>query len=104
MDWEDISRQAQQAVINSIPTEWLLPTTFIPSTQSDVSEVVQKSGILSKKQLEITSKDVFGLAKEISDGVLTSYEVTEAFCARAAIAHQLVRRPSRIVRLSAFDN
>src|ERR1700761_6288116 len=92
--WQSISHRKKQEQLSRIPKEYLLPGEY--TDQINFLGVPRSCGLLTKKQLEVTENyDATALAKEIKDGRLTSVEVTEAFCKRAAIAHQLVF-PSRL--------
>ncbi|KAJ9609603.1 hypothetical protein H2200_005931 [Cladophialophora chaetospira] len=74
LDWQQIASTAQQSVINSIPAKWRLPQTLDPSLTD----------------LDITEQTASELVAQLREGKLSSVEVTEAFCGRAAIAHQCV--------------
>ncbi|EFW18828.1 hypothetical protein D8B26_005627 [Coccidioides posadasii str. Silveira] len=104
--FKEISRQKLAQLDSKIPKEWRLPAKWIPAgmhspeesvanTKYDainVMDIPRQCGLLSTKQLEITEKwDVKGLLGEMASGRLTVTEVCEAFCKRAAIAHQLTR-------------
>lgn len=87
--WQTKVARKQLAVKAAIPSEWLLPSTVVIS--SNVLKIPRQCGILSEKELEITeSYDAKHLLKMLSTGALSSAEVTAAFCKRAAIAQQLV--------------
>lgn len=85
--WETIAAERQKAVIDSIPSEWRLPQKI---TASNVRHIPRECGLLTARQLEITEKTASELVVDLAARKLTSVEVTTAFCARAAIAHQLV--------------
>lgn len=87
--WKQISTSAQQALLDSIPAKWRLPTRPDPS-QTDVRSIPRDCGLLTQRQLEITDQNASELVPQLLAGSLSSVEVTEAFCARAAIAHQCV--------------
>lgn len=89
-NWAVISKQVQESVLNSIPAPWKLPPQFQVAPGANISTVIPDNGLLTPEQLDITSKDCFQLAADVREGRLTAYKVTEAFCARAALAHQLV--------------
>ena len=89
MDVTSICHQAQQGVLDAIPEKWRIDVQKF-KVNIDSRDVPAKSGILSSKQLEITEQNATVLLKRTHTGRLTSLEVTEAFCARAAIAHQMV--------------
>ena len=53
--------------------------------------VPYESGIMTPEELAWTEKDATELLRLLSKGELKSYDVTLAFCKRAAIAQQVVR-------------
>lgn len=57
---------------------------------TNVMDVPHQSGIMTTKELEITEMDATSLLELMASGQLKSYDVTLAFCKRAAIAQQLV--------------
>lgn len=81
-------KQAEQA--SRIPKEWRLKS--LPDKGVlDVRHIPKQSGILSARELEITETyDAVELADKIRRRDYSCYEVTLAFCKRAAIAQQLV--------------
>ncbi|KAJ5907333.1 Amidase [Penicillium taxi] len=94
--WEVLVQKKQADEAAKIPAEWRLPAEFtkdISETEStNVLDVPRRCGILSEKQLDITEKnDATSLLEKIHRGELSAYEVTEAFCIRAAIAQQVTR-------------
>jgi hypothetical protein len=88
--WQSIATKAQSAVITAIPSKWKLPAGIPRPGQTNVLDVPETCGILSPKQLEITSLTASELVTKLRTAELSAVVVTEAFCARAAIAHQLV--------------
>lgn len=84
---QEIAAKAQQGVLDSIPAKWKLPQIEI---MSNVMEIPKSCGILTSKQIEVTEQTATELLEKLANGSLSSVEVTEAFLARAAIAHQLV--------------
>ncbi|CAK7202871.1 hypothetical protein SEUCBS139899_005598 [Sporothrix eucalyptigena] len=89
MDWENIAAASQAAVRQAIPSKWQLPAP-IEASVTDVTGVPRSCGLLTEQQLFLTEQTADVLVKQLQTGELTSVEVTEAFCARAAIAHQVV--------------
>ncbi|KAK2595670.1 hypothetical protein QQS21_006643 [Conoideocrella luteorostrata] len=89
MSWEEAARAAQQSVIDSIPSHWRIAPEIQSAKPTNVSRVIEDKGLLNAKQLEITSKDGTDIVQLIRDGVYTAVDVADAFCARAALAHQL---------------
>ncbi|EXJ89088.1 hypothetical protein A1O3_02152 [Capronia epimyces CBS 606.96] len=90
MQWSKVAEEAQNTVLDAIPTAWrLAPTSKPKSPAASVIHVPRDCGVLTPKQIEITEQSLVALTEKIARRELTSVEVTEAFCARAAIAHQL---------------
>ena len=88
MDWETACSNAQSSVLASIPKKWILPS--VDKTITDVTSIPRTCGLLTPEQLTITELTATALLKKLHSGELTSVEVTEAFCGRAAVAHQVV--------------
>jgi hypothetical protein len=92
--WTEAVKQKQAEVASQIPTAWRLPAEYTDISQTkstNVLDVPHRCGLLSPKQLEITEKyDATALLEKIHSQELSAYEVTEAFCIRAAIAQQVV--------------
>ncbi|KIW63313.1 hypothetical protein, variant [Phialophora macrospora] len=89
MAWQQVAAKAQAEVRASIPEKWRLAPS-VKYDKPDATAIVQNCGILTPRQLEITSLGVTELVTRMKQRTLTAVETTEAFCARAAIAHQLV--------------
>ncbi|EME42792.1 hypothetical protein DOTSEDRAFT_173217 [Dothistroma septosporum NZE10] len=88
--WKDISKKAQQKVIDDIPLEWRVPTNRLPRYEvKDVTGFPAKSGLLSEHDLQITDANATEIVAKLARGDWKSEDVTRAFCKRAAIAHQL---------------
>ena len=88
--WQTISSDAQAALLNSIPSKWRLSSPIDHASMTDVRSIPRTCGLLTPQQLEITEQTASQLLPQLKEGQLSSVEVTEAFCARAAIAHQCV--------------
>lgn len=90
MHWSEAAQQAQGAVLKAIPTEWKLPK---PQSEyfEDIRSVPRRCGILTAQQIQITEQSARKLVQRLTAQEITSVEVVEAFCARAAIAQQLVK-------------
>ncbi len=87
--WELVVARKQDEQKSRIPKEWLL-NSLPPSSQLDVRNIPATCGILNDKELKITTNyDATSLLEAIRGRKYTSYEVTLAFCKRAAIAQQL---------------
>jgi amidase len=100
--WKDLALKKCISIFDSIPAKWQIEKSKLPSNkeQRDVTGFIQQ--FLSKRELEITETDVVGIAKETSTGSWTAAEVTEAFCHRASLAHQLVSDGLLHSRLAVF--
>jgi Asp-tRNAAsn/Glu-tRNAGln amidotransferase A subunit and related amidases len=92
--WEVLVHKKQLEDAAKIPTQWRIPEQLAQISETsgmNVLDVPRQSGILSARQLEITEKyDATDLLAKIHCQELSAYEVTEAFCIRAAIAQQVV--------------
>lgn len=94
--WQTIVSRKQIETASKIPAIWRLPEQPILSETSGINvlDVPRQSGLLSERQLEITEQyDASDLLYKIRRQELSAFEVTEAFCIRAAIAQQVVRLP-----------
>lgn len=87
--WKLTSLRAQKALRDSIPEKWRLPGHF-ETPETDFQRAVLDCGILSPRQIELTELTASELLPLLHTGGLTASELTEAFCARAALSHQLV--------------
>lgn len=88
--WETLAKEKRDSVNALIPKAWLL-TSPVPSVaeQRDVTgKYIQQ--FLSPREIEITETDAVGIVKNTTSGTWKAREVAEAFCHRAALAHQLV--------------
>jgi amidase len=89
-DWKLLAKEKRDSVNALIPKSWLL-TSPLPSAveQRDVTgNYIQQ--FLSQREIEITETDAAGIVKNTTSGTWKAREVTEAFCHRAALAHQMV--------------
>ncbi|KAJ5784263.1 Amidase [Penicillium pulvis] len=92
--WQILVQQKQAEAAANIPNAWRLPCEYTvnisETADTNVLDIPRRCGILSPKQIEITEKyDATALLEQIHNQNLSSYEVTEAFCIRAAIAQQV---------------
>ena len=86
---EAVCARAQKGVIDAIPEKWRIDVQHW-KRNTDARGVPEACGILTQKQLKITGQDATSLLSELYAGEVSAVEVTEAFCARAAVAHQMV--------------
>ncbi|KAL1311010.1 hypothetical protein AAFC00_001228 [Neodothiora populina] len=88
--WESIAQAKRAALLQSIPPDWIISDDLLPpDDQLDVTSFPKTSGFFTERELEITSTRIPQLLEKIHTQLLTSEEVTKAFCKRAAVAHQL---------------
>ncbi|KKZ66928.1 hypothetical protein EMCG_07424 [[Emmonsia] crescens] len=87
--WEVTAKTKRESLLNLIPEKWRIPAPIPPASElRDVTKYIQQ--FLSPREIEITELDTVSLAQRTTTGQWTAVEVTEAFCHRAALAHQLV--------------
>lgn len=92
MTWEDIGKQARARLFESIPSEWRVSEDKLPpADQADVLDIPSKSGLFSEHELQITASSATYIVQAIGSGEWTALEVTQAFCKKAAVVHQVVR-------------
>jgi amidase len=91
--WEDTANRKREAILAAIPAEWRLEKLPSVDEQTDVTEYVKQ--YFDKKELDITESSADVIARTVAEGKWTAEDVTRAFCHRAAVAHQLVRRIPR---------
>ncbi|CAD27909.1 fatty acid amide hydrolase Fah1 [Schizosaccharomyces pombe] len=89
--WEVVAALKRNQVLNSIPKEWRKPNIrkeMISSGYVNTYEYLNL--ILPPEENAITNLSMLELATNIAKGNYTSYNVTKAFCHRAALAHQIL--------------
>lgn len=93
-DWKSLATGKRESVLGLIPQKWRLDRIPTVEEQKDVTgPYIQQ--FLEKQEVEITETDAVGIAEKVASGTWTAFAVTEAFCHRAALAHQLVSCDSR---------
>lgn len=90
VDWKILATQKRESINALIPTAWRLDTPLPPaSEQRDVTGAyIQR--YLTAREIEITELDAVGILEKTTTGAWKAREVAEAFCHRAALAHQMV--------------
>jgi amidase len=86
--WEEVVNAKIIQLASKIPKEWMLKTP-VDSSIKNVMDVPYTSGLMAKSELDLTEKDATELVGLLASGNVSSYEVTLAFCKRAAICQQL---------------
>ncbi|KAF5547598.1 hypothetical protein FPHYL_10187 [Fusarium phyllophilum] len=89
MNWQDIAKESQAKVLNSIPKQWRLDFNHYQNLK-DVTNVPHTCGLLNEEQLKITELTATEIVKKLKARELKAVQVLEAFAGRTAIAHQLV--------------
>lgn len=88
--WLAQGEAKRQSILDAVPAKWRLAAPVPPATEiRDVTgRYIQQ--YLSKREIEITESDAVDIVAQTTTGHWSAVEVTEAFCHRAALAHQLV--------------
>ncbi len=99
-NWGELITQKQKGLEEQIPSDWRLSKEFIAQLPKNgrllEADIPRRSGILSEEEIDITENySATELLQKLAEEKLTSYAVTQAFCKRAAIAQQLVRKVLR---------
>jgi amidase len=94
--WKTIAALHREKQVEAVPKEWLLTEKQLePLKESNrliESKAVERSGLLSDKEIEITERFTASeLLGKIHRQDITSEEVVVAFSKRASLAQQLVR-------------
>lgn len=88
--YQSVATRAQAEVHDAIPAAWKYSPSALPLlSHANVTNIPRTCGILTPAQIEITELSMTELVAKLATGKLSSVDVTTAFCARAAIAHQL---------------
>ncbi|KAF2398414.1 amidase [Trichodelitschia bisporula] len=93
-DWPSLIAAKRADLASKIPEAWCLSPELLAKLETDsrcsVLDIPRTCGILSEKEVRITEiEDATALVGKMASGAWSAYEVTLAFCKRAAIAHQL---------------
>lgn len=87
--WEQEAKAKRDSVNALIPEPWRLPSIPSSTEQKDVTDGFVRQ-FLTAKEVEITETDACRIVLRTASGEWKAREVAEAFCHRAALAHQLV--------------
>ena len=89
--WQQTVISKRATLDSLLPMRWKLDQSAISSLEDTNNVTCIPEKYLSVREIEITEKyTASDLVTAISSGAITALEVTEAFCHRATIAHQLV--------------
>lgn len=88
-DYQVVANEKAKALTESIPIEWRLET--VPSADEVPNASTFADGLLAKDEMLIINKSARELIDAQLKGELTALEITDAYCHRAAIIHQLTQ-------------
>ena len=89
--WQSIAQEAQQHRDDKL-AQIQPPVPEVPSDlPANVIPLPEK--LLSKREIELTSKPITQLLASLSSGEVSSVEVVNAFLRRAGLAQKFVRSP-----------
>jgi len=86
--WEAVARRRRQEISNAIPPEYIVEKQSLKGVH--LINLRETCGLLTARELTITSLSATSLLKQIHNESYSAVEVTRAFCKTAAIAHQAV--------------
>jgi len=103
-DWQDVAKRVKARIEDAIPASYRIDPALIPKDLSvSVLNLPAIAGVLSSRELEITESYAHELLPKLADKTYSAVEVTEAFCKRATIAHQAVRKKILELKVSAWQ-
>lgn len=102
--WEVEAEKNRKVLSESIPEQWLLPQDKLPSSDRlNILSVPEESGLLTRKELDITESDATHLVEKMGAGEWSAEEVTIAFLKRATIGHQLLNNATEFMAEDAIS-
>lgn len=93
MTWEQIGKVKREAVFSKIPKKWVIE---VPSIEQEPNALKYLDANLPPEETAIVNYSMMQLIEKVSKGELTSIEITEAYCHRAALTHQIINCCSEI--------
>ena len=104
LPWKERCAKKKAEVDARIPRTWLLEPSIVRQAKSarKISGPFIES-LLDEWVRDITRMSSVELVDDLRAGSLTAHEVTEAFCKRAAVAHQIVIQGFHISDESEID-
>ncbi|KAI5204867.1 amidase [Aureobasidium subglaciale] len=100
--WQDVAARKQKEIYDAIPSAWLVDKHLLNGHK--FMNLPQKCPhIMSNEELSITEQRAVDILAQIHTRVWTSYQVTLAFCKRAALAHQAANCLALIMFDSALE-
>ncbi|ATY60630.1 amidase, putative [Cordyceps militaris] len=102
--WKLIAERHQNARAAAIPSQWVLSPAELERIKTSTTRVIEVlPQLLPSQVVEITDLTATELAAKIQDRQYSSVQVAEAFCQRAAVAHQLTNCLTEIFFADALD-
>ncbi|CAG8978766.1 hypothetical protein HYALB_00012498 [Hymenoscyphus albidus] len=102
--WQEVAARARARIDNAIPSSYLAAPEYLPKTPEEyVLDLPERSGVLSARELEITGLNAWELLPKLADKSFSAVEVTEAFCRRASVAHQVTNCLALVMFKSALE-
>ncbi|KAH8427786.1 putative general amidase GmdA [Aspergillus melleus] len=102
--WKQLADSKRQSILDAIPERWRIQDPIPPTDElRDVTGAYIQQ-FLTPREIEITETDALGIAEKTTSGTWTAVQVTEAFCHRAALAHQLVSCLHEVFFDAALDD
>ena len=89
--WQEVAAGKRKELYEKIPKEWHLSPVVLDQGRNErklVGDFIE--GLLDLETRRITSLDAVDIVESVRNGSITAVAVTQAFCKRAAYAHQLV--------------
>jgi amidase len=100
--WQDIAAKKQKEIFDAIPSAWLVDKHLLHG--HNFMDLPKKCpSIMSKEELFITEQRAVDILSRIHSRKWTSYQVTLAFCKRAALAHQATNCLAVVLFTSALE-
>lgn len=93
-DWRKQACRKFDSVQSQIPNHWVMER--VPTPEEEPNALTYLNRILPQAEVDITDASVVELSQLIREGKLTSVQVTETFCHRAACIHQMTNCCSEI--------
>jgi len=95
-NWPALVEEKRRDRDSRIPEEWRLPEEITknisPTSDINTFQLLKTLDLLTAREVELTENyEVKTLLEMMATRRVSSFEITTAFCKRAAIAQQLVR-------------
>lgn len=101
--WKERVQLKRKQLKNKIPDEWKLDNGTIKRLKDDKKNLIKNiDDLCSSADNQITHSTIIKLREKLNAKQLTCYEITSAFCHRAALIHQVVNCLSEIMFLEAL--